>query len=320
MSVRSAISELKDRARSCFSKEDRKDAEFRITLLINEIGDTLPFLEFPTDNKSEDAMLAYGQPIVMLLSLAEARGIDIEEAVDIYDKWFKGLSTEIRDREYLKVKDPFRRLVKVVGDWAKFITHDPKLNPGARPHGSREDEVRVCGKALRMLFDFFEAQGISKDTAVEIGLRNWEDADWRTRQSVVKNSSGCIKGVGIGREAHLNCRAYVVSKRRKIEDMPMGKVLVIGHVTPEISTHFQRIVAVITDEGGKTSHAAVIATAQGLPCIVGTGNATKLIPHNFLVSIDIDITTGSGVAKVINERGSREDRRIKTKKTNSRKK
>ncbi len=60
----------------------------------------------------------------------------------------------------------------------------------------------------------------------------------------------------------------------KFED---GAVLVTGITDPDWVPIMKRASAIVTDHGGRTSHAAIVSRELGLPAIVGTGNATKLL-------------------------------------------
>src|SRR3989344_2138811 len=83
-------------------------------------------------------------------------------------------------------KDALFRMALVtneVGDWAKFLTHDPALNPGARPAGGRLEEIMAAGQAFCMLFSLALARDVDVAEAIEAGLKNWEDADWRKREA-----------------------------------------------------------------------------------------------------------------------------------------
>ncbi|MBI2176404.1 hypothetical protein HYU40_03610 [Candidatus Woesearchaeota archaeon] len=50
----------------------------------------------------------------------------------------------------------------------------------------------------------------------------------------------------------------------------------------------QKAAAIITDEGGVTSHAAIVARELGLPCIVGAKSATKSLKDGDKVEIDAE--------------------------------
>lgn len=196
--------------------------------------------------------------------------------------------------------DLFRQVLVTneVGDWAKFLTHDPKLNPGARPVGGKDEEVLAAGQAFVMLFSLALARNIDPADAIEVGLKNWEDADWRKREAK--------KSMGNRNEIHgiMACpgrvvgKAYVVSKKHPIEKSTPGCILVASSANPELAMYFERALAIITDHGGKTSHAANIARGKNIPCIVGTGNATERITHGSEVEVYSD-DNEHGVVKIV---------------------
>ena len=56
--------------------------------------------------------------------------------------------------------------------------------------------------------------------------------------------------------------------------------------TPDFVVGMSRASAIITDEGGITCHAAIVSRELGVPCIVGTNNATNILNDNDLVFVD----------------------------------
>ena len=75
----------------------------------------------------------------------------------------------------------FRHIIAVteVGDIGKYITHDPKLNPNARPHGTKDDEVLAYGQAFVQLAALAYLREISFKEAFDKGTQNWIDMDWK---------------------------------------------------------------------------------------------------------------------------------------------
>lgn len=71
-----------------------------------------------------------------------------------------------------------------------------------------------------------------------------------------------------------------------IDKFKDGSVLVAPMTSPELVPIFKKVIAIITDEGGITSHAALIAREMKIPCIVGTSYATKLIRNDMDLLID----------------------------------
>ncbi len=65
--------------------------------------------------------------------------------------------------------------------------------------------------------------------------------------------------------------------------------------SPEMTPAIRRSVAIVTNEGGITCHAAVIAREFNIPCITATGNATELIHDKDMIEVDGD----AGLVKII---------------------
>ena len=58
--------------------------------------------------------------------------------------------------------------------------------------------------------------------------------------------------------------------------------------TPEFVPLMQKAAAIITDQGGILSHAAIVSRELGKPCITGTENATSLLKDGDMVEVDAD--------------------------------
>ena len=65
-----------------------------------------------------------------------------------------------------------------------------------------------------------------------------------------------------------------------------GEILVSGMTTPDFVPAMKKAVAIVTNTGGMTSHAAIVSRELGVPCIVGTGNATKELAEGIKVTVD----------------------------------
>jgi phosphohistidine swiveling domain-containing protein len=75
-----------------------------------------------------------------------------------------------------------------------------------------------------------------------------------------------------------------------------GEILVAGMTSPEYIIVMKKASAIITDYGGMTCHAAIVSRELGLPCLVNTRNATKLIKTGDLVELDAD----QGSVRILN--------------------
>ena len=85
--------------------------------------------------------------------------------------------------------------------------------------------------------------------------------------------------------------ARVVSAREQAADLREGEVLVTHMTAPDWVPLMRRAAAIVTDSGGMTCHAAIVSRELGIPCVVGTGEATKVLRDGRLVTVD----AGAGV-------------------------
>jgi phosphohistidine swiveling domain-containing protein len=74
-------------------------------------------------------------------------------------------------------------------------------------------------------------------------------------------------------------------------DFPENGILVCSVTTPNFVPLMKKASAIVTDQGGILSHAAIVARELHKPCIVGTGNATEILRNNQIVSVDADAGT-----------------------------
>jgi pyruvate,water dikinase len=78
----------------------------------------------------------------------------------------------------------------------------------------------------------------------------------------------------------------IVHRPQNSEDFPEGAILVTELITPAYTPFIQKAAAVVTDTGGVTTHAAILAREFGIPCIVGTTDATHILKDQQLVTVD----------------------------------
>jgi pyruvate, water dikinase len=71
--------------------------------------------------------------------------------------------------------------------------------------------------------------------------------------------------------------ARVIHSACELDTFQTGEVLVAPMTDPDWEPVMKRASAIVTDHGGRTCHAAIISRELGLPCVVGTGNASTLI-------------------------------------------
>lgn len=81
-------------------------------------------------------------------------------------------------------------------------------------------------------------------------------------------------------------KAVVITRNSDYRLVHTGCILVAPMTRPELTSHFDRVAGIVTDIGGALCHAAIIARERGIPCVVGTGEATRRIRPRMLVEVD----------------------------------
>ena len=80
-------------------------------------------------------------------------------------------------------------------------------------------------------------------------------------------------------------KARVVKSISQMHEFQNGDVLVADMTDPDWEPIMKRAAAIVTNRGGRTCHAAIIARELGVPAVVGTGNALQTIPDGAEVTV-----------------------------------
>lgn len=78
----------------------------------------------------------------------------------------------------------------------------------------------------------------------------------------------------------------VITSPKELAKVKKGDVLVTVMTNPDFVPAMKRAVAIVTDLGGRTSHAAIVSREMGIACVVGTGHATKVLKDGLIVTVD----------------------------------
>ncbi len=96
-----------------------------------------------------------------------------------------------------------------------------------------------------------------------------------------------LKGIGAG-TGRVTATAYVVNSLLSSEQLPKGVILVAQAIAPDWLPLLQQLVGIITEKGGLTSHAAILARELGIPAVVSAKDATALIQTGDRLLLDGD--------------------------------
>jgi len=109
--------------------------------------------------------------------------------------------------------------------------------------------------------------------------KSYEEYEIKTKKDPVLTGIAIGDKIGIG-------KIRVISDVSKISEFQKGEVLVTKMTDPDWVPVMRIASAIVTDEGGKTCHAAIVARELGIPTIVGAQKATRVLKSGKTITVD----------------------------------
>jgi pyruvate,water dikinase len=78
----------------------------------------------------------------------------------------------------------------------------------------------------------------------------------------------------------------IIRNLSELEKIQKGDVLVTEMTSPDYVPAMEKSIAIVTNAGGSTCHAAIVSRELGVPCIVATKNATEVLKDNMKITVD----------------------------------
>jgi phosphoenolpyruvate synthase/pyruvate phosphate dikinase len=108
--------------------------------------------------------------------------------------------------------------------------------------------------------------------------------------SAIRDFRGLTASVGIARG-----RVKIVRSSTEIDKVEKGDILVAVMTRPDYVVAMKKAAAIVTNEGGITSHAAIISRELGIPCVIGTKIATEVLHDGDFV----EVNANHGIVKIL---------------------
>ncbi|MFH0891036.1 MAG: phosphoenolpyruvate synthase [Candidatus Liptonbacteria bacterium] len=100
-----------------------------------------------------------------------------------------------------------------------------------------------------------------------------------------KTGKMLVAGIPVGHKI-ASGEVSILNSSKQIKDFPKGGVLVTDITDPDWEPIMKIASAIITNKGGRTSHAAIVSRELGIACIVGTGSGTNALKSRQMVTVD----------------------------------
>ena len=115
-------------------------------------------------------------------------------------------------------------------------------------------------------------------------VKSQQGGEQLRRYRLDKRSKVLASGRAIGQKIGQGT-VRVIPSAAQMEGVQEGDVLVTGMTDPDWEPVMKRAAAIVTDRGGRTCHAAIIARELGIPAVVGCGDATKVLKDGHKVTV-----------------------------------
>lgn len=115
-------------------------------------------------------------------------------------------------------------------------------------------------------------------------VQSQEDARVISRYQMKQTGKVLVEGRSIGQKVGQG-RVVVINSIAQMDDVQIGDVLVTDMTDPDWEPIMKRASGIVTNRGGRTCHAAIIARELGIPAIVGCGDATEKLTSGMEVTV-----------------------------------
>jgi len=203
--------------------------------------------------------------------------------------YIKDMRDEYRRRGIYNILPLFEIIAKHLGvlkSELAYFTSDEIIN--ALNHSAKFKKVVALNRQKGFLI--YEDKNGIKVTSDALEIRKFIKKNVETKKTAPAEIKGIIASKGLGQG-----KVKIVFGIKDLSKVKRGDVMVAITTHPDFVPAMHRAIAIITDEGGLTSHAAIVSREMGVPCIVGTKVATKILKDGDIVKVDAN----SGVITVI---------------------
>jgi len=105
-----------------------------------------------------------------------------------------------------------------------------------------------------------------------------------TEYQINNQGKSLAEGEAVGSKLVVGA-ARILKSTSDADKLQPGEIIITDITSPDWDPILKRAGAIITNKGGRTSHAAIVARELGVPAIVGTGNGTQAIPDGQLITV-----------------------------------
>jgi len=236
-----------------------------------------------------------------------------------YEKWFRTLNKEEQKlvayiQEIIRIRDARKNAVSqtltVAHRVAKKLFKEAGLSGNLMQYCSSDEILRGKNYLIKNRKGIIKRPNgiamffiLDSDAPVEFEYKTYKETKnkllkYCDEKLAIRTGSDLQKIKGqIACVGKVEGEVKIVHNPSKAKNFRKGNILVTSMTRPEFVPLIKKSSAIITNEGGITSHAAIISRELSIPCIIGTKIATQVLKDGDLIEVDAN----NGIIKILNK-------------------
>lgn len=273
-------------SRAIYYREKQNYDHFDVALsvviqkMVNSEKSGVMFTANPINNSSDEMMInaSYG------LGEAVVSGIVTPDEYIIDKKTKKVIEKNIAEKEYMVIKNENGVGTRVVN--VKDVLGEDAIKAEALSEKELNTLIERGLKVEKLYGSVQDTEwGFDRDTKEFYFLQSRPITTLGDKEEKEEKLITLVKGLpaspGIGRG-----KVKLIKDISEINLVEEGDVLVTAMTNPDMVPAMRKCAGVVTDEGGRTCHAAIVSRELQIPCIVGAKTATKTLKTGDSVTVD----------------------------------
>lgn len=214
----------------------------------------------------------------------------------------------VKPDEFIVFKPTEKLIKKELGDkkikliYSKHGTKRETVAPNARKKFCLTDEeAERLAKYAKIIEDHYkvpmdiEWAKDGNDGKLYIVQARPETVQSRKKEvekyTLTQKSTKLVEGLPVGKKI-VSGKVHIIPDVKQISKFKKGEILVTRQTNPDWEPIMKIASGIVSENGGTTSHAAIVSRELGVPCIVGAPNAMKKLKNGQIITIDCTSSTG----------------------------
>ncbi len=170
---------------------------------------------------------------------------------------------------HIKISPKFKKQQKLADN---YVCELAKIGANIEKHYGRPQDIEWAFNSDRLYI-------VQSRPVTTLKIQTLDDTINIGNKDLILSGIPASPGVGMG-------HVKILKSAKDLGKILKGDILVAEMTDPDYVPAMKRAVAIVTDKGGRTSHASIVSRELGIPCVVGSEIATKILKENEIITVN----------------------------------